>query len=57
MGVSKFEIDVILLRLTEMSKVLKKDSIQRRTEIKERKADNLITPEITLVWGRSVYLK
>ena len=56
-GVYKFEVDVTLLRLSEMSKVLKNDTIQRRTEVKERKADNLITPEITLVWGRSAYLK
>ena len=53
LGIKKELIDMILLRLKEMYEVLRPDTIQRKTEMKQHKAGTLLTPEMTWKWGRS----
>ena len=57
MGIKKSEIDVILIRLKEMTNVIRPDAKCRKTEVKQHKAEALITPADTIEWGRSQFIQ
>ena len=57
MGITKSEIDAILMRLKDMAKLSKPDTKQHKTEAKQYKAETLITPEVTIKWGRSTRIQ
>ena len=56
-GIKKSEIDVILIQLKRMTNVLKPDSKLRKREVKQQKAETLITPADTINWGRSQFIQ
>ena len=48
---------VTLVCVGVMCKVLKKYVTQRKTDVREYKASHLITPDMTLAWGRSNHIQ